>query len=117
MARKLVLLTYNIDFGADLAEYGDYTRAVDYPKFRQNPHIHGYSNFVVRHNARGKEWFKHFDLMFVDDLDAYHSDGRLHFGDPVILEHAKNWRERWGRDRQTGEPVNINITYADEIWG
>lgn len=117
MARKLVLLTYNIDSAADLEEYSNYTRTVDYPTFRRNPRIQGYSNFVVRQNARGKEWFKHFDLMFVDDLDAFHADGSLHFGDPAILDHARRWRDRWGRESGSGEPVTINVTYADEIWG
>lgn len=117
MARKLVLLTYNLKRGADLTEYEEYTRSVDYPKFRQNPHILEYSNYVVQHNARGTEWFKHFDLMFVDDLDAFHADGKLHFRDAVILEHAAQWRQQWGRDDASGHPVDIKITYADEIWG
>ncbi|WP_062358022.1 hypothetical protein [Herbidospora yilanensis] len=117
MARKLVLLTYNIRPGSDLAEYADFTRSVDYPAFRQNPGIQDYANFVVRENVRGEEWFRHFDLMFVDDLDAFHADGRLHFGDPVILDHAARWRARWGADESTGWRTNVNITYADEIGG
>lgn len=117
MARKLVLLTYNIKPGADLAEYEEYTRSVDYPKFRQNPHILEYSNYIVRQNVRGAEWFKHFDLLFVDDLDSFHAEGRLHFGDPVILDHAAQWRMRWGRDNASTQSGDIKITYADEVWG
>ena len=117
MARKLVLLTYNLKPNADLTEYADYIRSVDYPKFRQNPHILEYSNFVVRQNARGTEWFKHFDLMVVDDLDGFHAGGQLHFGDPMILDHAAQWRQRWGTDNSSENPANIKITYADEIWG
>lgn len=117
MARKLVLLTYNVKPGVDLTEYEEYTRSVDYPKFRQNPHILEYSNYVVRRNARGTEWFKHFDLMFVDDLDAFHAGGQLHFGDPIILDHAAQWRQRWGTANASESPVDIKITYADEIWG
>lgn len=118
MARKLVLLTYNIRPGSDLDEYEEYTRTVDYPKFRQNPRIQEYANFVVRDTARGDgEWFRHFDLMFVDDLDAFHADGKLHFGDPVILDHARSWRERWGGDPAPGRTSSITISYADEIHG
>lgn len=117
MARKLVLLTYNIKPGADLKEYEEFTRNIDYRRFRQNPGIQEYANFVVRQHARGEEWFKHFDLMFVDDFENFHADGKLHFGDPVILEHAAEWRSRWGRDEATGWRTPVNITYADEIWG
>lgn len=115
MARKLVLLTYNIKPGADLTEYEEYTRSVDYPKFRQNPHILEYSNYVVRENARGTEWFRHFDLMFVDSFDSFHAGGQLHFGDAVILDHAEQWRDRWSRKDEKGYPSDIKITYADEI--
>lgn len=117
MARKLVLLTYNVKPGVPLDEYAEYTRTVDYPIFRANPRIQSYSNFVVRGNGRGEEWFKHFDLMFVDDLDDFHADGQLHFGRPEVLEHAANWRAKWGQDPATGWRTDVNITYADEIWG
>ena len=117
MARKLVLLTYNIKPGVPLDEYAQYTRTVDYPIFRQNPGIQNYANYVVRQNARGEEWFKHFDLMFVDDLDAFHAGGQLHHGDPRVLEHAAGWRAKWGQDLETGWRTDVNITYADEIWG
>ncbi len=117
MARKLVLLTYDIKPGSDLEEYAQYIRDVDYRKFRQNDGILDYANFVIRKNVRGEEWFKHFDLMYVDDLDAYHADGKLHYGDPVILEHAAQWRDKWSRDESTGWQGKVNISYADEIWG
>ncbi|GGO72286.1 hypothetical protein [Nonomuraea cavernae] len=117
MARKLVLLTYNLKPGTDLAEYEDYTRNVDYRAFRQNPRIQDYANFVISRNVRGEEWFKHFDLMYVDDHDAYHADGKLHYGDPVILNHAAEWRDRWAKDDASGWRGQVNISYADEIWG
>ncbi|MEU3168423.1 hypothetical protein [Streptosporangium sp. NPDC006930] len=115
MARKLVLLTYDIRPGSDLNEYIEFTRSVDYPAFRQNPRIQDYANYVVKRNVRGEESFRHFDLMFVDDLDAFHADGKLHFGDPVILDHAARWRAKWGQDEATGWRANVNISYADEI--
>ena len=118
MARKLVLLTYNIKPGSRLEEYEEYTRSVDYPAFRQNDRIQDYANYVVRPTVRGEEErFRHFDLMFVDDLDAFDAGGRLHYGDPVILEHAQRWRERWGVDPATGWKADISISYADEIHG
>lgn len=116
MSRKLVMLTYNIKPGSSLEEYQAYTREVDYPHFRQNPGIVDYANFVVKREARGDgEWFQHFDLMFVDDLDAFHADGALHFGDQEILGHARRWREKWGRDEATGWVTPVNIRYAEEI--
>jgi hypothetical protein len=118
MARKLVLLTYDIKPGSRLEEYEEYTRSVDYPVFRQNDRIQDYANYVVRDTVRGEaERFRHFDLMFVDSLDAFHADGKLHFGDPKILEHAKRWREKWGMDPSTGWNANVTISYADEIHG
>lgn len=117
MARKLVLITYNIKPGVPLEEYAAYTRSVDYPIFRQNPGVTNYTNYVVKQNARGEEWFKHMDLMYVDDLDAFNADGQLHFGDPTILQHAKAWREKWGVDGTTGGPPKVNVTLAEEIWG
>jgi len=117
MARKLVLLTYDIKPGSDLEEYAQYIRDVDYRKFRQNDGILDYANFVIRKNVRGEEWFKHFDLMFVDDLDAFHAEGKLHHGDPAVLDHAAGWRAKWGSDPETGWRTDVNITYADEIWG
>ena len=117
MARKLVLLTYNTKPGVPLEEYEEYTRSVDYPIFRAHPGVLDYSNYVVRRNARGEEWFKHFDLMFVEDLDAFHAGGALHHGDPTVLAHAAGWRARWGADPATGWRTDVNITYADEIQG
>ena len=118
MARKLVMLTYNIKPGSDLEEYKQFTRSVDYPAFRQNDHIHDYANYIIRDTVRGEApSFKHFDLMYVDDLDGFHADGKLHFGDAVILEHAQRWRERWGIDPETGWNANVTISYADEIHG
>ncbi len=118
MARELVLLTYNVRPGVPAEEYAEFTRTVDYPVFRQNSRIQEYSNYVVTGRGRGQgEWFRHFDLMFVDDLDAFDAQGRLHFGDAVILDHAQKWRDRWGSDPETGWHSDVNITYAREIWG
>ncbi|MBM9466470.1 hypothetical protein [Nakamurella leprariae] len=116
MSRKLVLLTYNIKPGVPLEEYVEYTREVDYPVFHQNPNIEQYSNFVIKRQGRGGgEWFKHFDLMFVNDLDAFDAGGKLHFGDQLILDHAARWREKWGQDPATGWRTDVNINYAEEI--
>lgn len=118
MARKLVMLTYNVRPGVPREEYEEFTRTVDYPIFRQNPHIMEYSNYIVAGQGRGEgEWFQHFDLMFVDDLEGFDAGGKLHFGDAVILEHAQKWRDRWGKDPETGWRSDVNITYANEIWG
>ncbi|WP_293783439.1 hypothetical protein [uncultured Aeromicrobium sp.] len=115
MSRNLVLITYNVKPGVSLEEYAEYTRSVDYPVFRQNPGVVDYSNYVVRDFARGEEWFKHFDLMYVDDLDAFYADGKLHFGDERILEHAARWRDTWGVGPDATTGAKVNITLAEQI--
>ncbi|WP_340539136.1 hypothetical protein [Nocardioides sp. GXZ039] len=117
MARKLVLLTYNIKPGSDLEEYREFTRTIDYGKFRQNDRIQEYTNFVVTKNVQGQEWFKHFDLLYVDDFEAFDAGGKRFFGDPIIHEHAQNWVDRWGIDDPQEWAKNFNVSYCDEIWG
>ena len=117
MARKLVLLTYNLKPGSDLEEYQEFTRSIDYAKFRQNPRILEYTNFIVTRSVQGQEWFQHFDLIYVDDFDAFDADGKRFFNDPVILEHAQNWLDRWGSDDPDEWEKNFNISYCEEIWG
>lgn len=117
MARKLVLLTYNIKAGSDLAEYEEFTRSIDYKAFRQNPHILEYTNFVIKRNVQGEEWFRHFDLLYVDSLEDFHAGGQLFFGDPVILAHAQRWLDTWAMDDPEAWEKNFAVSYAEEIWG
>src|SRR5205823_9438983 len=67
MAKKLVLLTYS-PRELDEEEYARFIREIDYPAFRQNPHIIDYSCWRIAESVQGREKFTHFDLMAVDDL-------------------------------------------------
>ena len=67
MAKQLVLLTYT-PARLDEDEYATFIREIDYPAFRQNPHIIDYSCWRVAESVQGREQFSHFDLMAVDDL-------------------------------------------------
>ncbi len=71
MAKKLVLLTYT-PRELDEAAYARFIREVDYPAFRQNPHIIDYSCWRTVESLQGQESFTHFDLMSVDDLGSWH---------------------------------------------
>lgn len=53
--------------------------------------------------------------MFVEDLDSFYADGRLHFGDAAILERAKGWHEKWGADPNAGWSSDVNTTCAEEV--
>ena len=62
MAKQLVLLTYTPrELSED--EYAKFIREIDYPAFRQNPHIIDYSCWRVAESVQGGEQFTHFDLM------------------------------------------------------
>ena len=67
MAKQLVLLTYT-PRELDEEEYAQFIREIDYPAFRQNPHIIDYCCWRVAESVQGREQFTHFDLMAVDDL-------------------------------------------------
>lgn len=111
MARRLLLVTYTPHRADDAEAYAEWIRTRDYPAFRQNPGIDEYSCFRIVQSVQGKEWFTHFDLIFVKDGVEFGRDLR---GDPVIAEHARGYHELWF---DAPGPHNLNVSAAEEIWG
>lgn len=117
MARKLVVLTYDIRPDADPEEYARDTRDVDYPRFRKRPSVLEYSNFHIVENHVGELPFTRFDLMFVDDFDSF---SREVFGDPEVAAHTDRWLEKWsvhGPEAGHTDGRNYQVAFAEEIWG
>lgn len=117
MARKLVVLNYNLKPDVDLAAYDDYIRSKDYPAFRARPCIQEYNIYSFVKTPQGKPAFSHFDLMFVEDFDDFARDV---LGDPAVARHADDWITRWGihgGDEPHDSGRNYQVFFAEEIWG
>ena len=114
MAKKLVLLTYT-PRELDEAAYARFIREVDYPAFRQNPHIIDYSCWRTVESVQGRESFTHFDLMAVDDL----ANWQAIVGDPVVQGNIERWTKEWSRHgpdhRDPSE--NLKISFCERYWG
>src|SRR5262249_34688621 len=102
--RKLALITYNIEEPDDPHVYGDWIREHDYPAFRHNPNILESSCFRIHQPLQGDEWFRRFDLMYVENFDL---GGIL--TDPIIAAHADKFAKRWYPDQ--GELPDQSINY------
>src|SRR6516164_333081 len=92
MAKQLVLLTYT-PRELDEEEYAKFIREIDYPAFRQNPHIIDYSCWRVAESVQGEERFTHFDLMAVDDLANWQAIA----SDPLVAGNVERWTKDWSR--------------------
>jgi hypothetical protein len=112
--KKLVLMTYT-PRELDEDEYSEFIRSIDYPNFRQCPHILDYSCWRTVESIQGKEQFTHFDLMEVRD-----------FGDwpeilawPSVRENIARWTEDWSRyGSDCPDPAeNLQITFVERYWG
>lgn len=114
MAKQLVLLTYT-PRPLDEEEYGKFIREIDYPNFRQNPHILDYSCWRVTNPVQGEESFTHFDLMAVDDLGNWASI----LADPRVAGNVEQWTRDWSR-HGSGHPQpeeNLKISFCERYWG
>ena len=114
MAKKLVLLTYTPK-GLDEEEYARFIREIDYPAFRQNPHIIDYSCWRIGESVQGKETFTHFDLMAVDDL----ANWQKIVGDPVVRGNVERWTRDWSRHGPDhgDQSENLKISFCERYWG
>jgi hypothetical protein len=114
MAKKLVLLTYT-PRQLDEAEYGEFIREIDYPNFRQNPHILDYTCWRVVDQIQGKEQFTHFDLMAVDDL----ANWQAIVSDPRVAGNVERWTKDWSRHGldHPDQSENLKISFCDRYWG
>lgn len=114
MAKKLVLLTYT-PRELDEAEYEKFIREIDYPAFRQNPHIIDYSCWRAVESVQGEESFTHFDLMAVDDL----ANWQKIVADPVVQANIERWTRDWSRHGpdHADQSENLKISFCDRYWG
>jgi hypothetical protein len=114
MARQLVLLTYT-PRQLDEGEYARFIREVDYPAFRQNPHIIDYSCWRVTEGLQGAEQFTHFDLMAVDDL----ANWQAIVSDPVVAGNVERWTRDWSRHgpEHENQADNLKISFCQRYWG
>jgi hypothetical protein len=114
VAKKLVLLTYTPrPLGEE--EYGRFIREIDYPNFRQNPHIIDYSCWRITDAKQGAESFTHFDLMAVDDLGNWE---RI-LADPRVRGNVEQWTRDWSRfgPAHADQSENLKISFCERYWG
>lgn len=90
MPQQMVLLTYT-PRKLDENEYADFIREIDYPAFRQNPHILEYTCWRVVESVQGREMFTHFDLMKIDSVDNWESI----LADPLVQGNIERWTREW----------------------
>jgi hypothetical protein len=114
VAKKLVLLTYT-PRPLDEEEYGRFIREIDYPNFRQNPHIIDYSCWRITDAKQGAESFTHFDLMAVDDLGNWE---RI-LADPRVRGNVEQWTRDWSRfgPAHADQSENLKISFCERYWG
>jgi hypothetical protein len=114
MAKQLVLLTYT-PRELNEEEYASFIREIDYPAFRQNPHIIDYSCWRVADSVQGREEFTHFDLMAVDDL----ANWQAIVSDPAVAGNVARWTKDWSRHGPDHpDPAeNLKISFCRRYWG
>jgi len=114
MAKQLVLLTYT-PRELDEEEYARFIREVDYPAFRQNPHIIDYSCWHIVESVQGREQFTHFDLMAVDDL----ANWQAIVSDPVVAGNVERWTRDWSHHGpgHGDQADNLKISFCRRYWG
>lgn len=110
MSRQMVLLTYT-PRELDEKEYADFIRDIDYPAFRQNPHILDYTCWRVVESVQGRETFTHFDLMEIDSRENWDSI----LGDPVVRGNIERWTRDWSRHGadHPAPDENLKISFCE----
>ena len=114
MAKQLVLLTYTPRELSE-EEYAKFIREIDYPAFRQNPHIIDYSCWRIAESVQGREEFTHFDLMAVDDL----ANWTAILADPAVAGNVARWTQDWSKHGPDHpDPAeNLKISFCHRYWG
>ena len=97
--RAMLLLTYNLGDHVDHQEYEQWLREVDNPFFNKVPGVKRYANWKVLGEKLGTVAFTHYDLLELDDLDAWERGLR----ESKATEICPGWTKRWsahGTDEQ-----------------
>jgi hypothetical protein len=111
--RAMLLLTYTVGEHVDLDEYHQWLRDVDNPFFNSVPGIKRYANWKIEDEKIGSVAFTHYDLMEIDDLEAWE---RV-WSNERLQAFAQGWTERWsvhGTDPQY-LGMNFQVVLATEI--
>ena len=99
------MLTYNVGAQVNKAEYEQWVREVDNPFFNSVPGIVRYSNWKVVDEKVGKVPFTYYDLMEIEDLDAFEKV----WGNKELQAFAHGWTERWSVHGTDEQYVGINF--------
>lgn len=114
MPQQMVLLTYT-PRELDETEYARFIEQIDYPAFRQNPHILDYTCWRVIDSVQGREIFTHFDLMKIDSIDSWDSI----LADPTVQGNIQRWTREWSRHgAEHADPSeNLKISFCQMYEG
>lgn len=115
MARKraMLLLTYRLGDHVDEQEYEQWLRDVDNPFFNSVLGVKRYANWKVLDEKLGQVAFTHYDLLELDDLEAWQKV----WNNPQLQAFAKAWTDRWsvhGSDEKYAG-LNYQVVLCEEI--
>ncbi len=111
--RAMLLLTYNLGTHVNKTEYEQWLREVDNPFFNRIPGIIRYTNWKVVEPKVGDVGFTYFDLMEIEDLDAWEKV----WGNKELQQFAHSWTERWsvhGTDEKY-MGMNYQVLLCEEV--
>ncbi len=111
--RAMLLLTYKLGAHVDQQEYEQWLREVDNPFFNSVPGVQRYANWKVLDEKLGRVAFTHYDLLELDDLDAWEKV----WENQKLQEFAQAWTQRWsvhGTDQQYAG-LNFQVMLCEEI--
>jgi hypothetical protein len=114
MPEQMVFLTYT-PRELDKDDYAEFIREIDYPAFRQNPHVPEYTCWRAIESVQGREMFSHFDLMKIHSLDHWESI----LTDPVVKGNIERWTRDWSQ-HGSGHPdpaENLQISFCQMYEG
>jgi hypothetical protein len=110
--KKVVLLSYNLRPGTDIAAFEAFMRERDYPVFRNHPLVKAYTSYRIPQLVQGSVTFTHFDLLEVADF----ADFAAIFGDSAVQAHAGEWLSRWSEHGLDADPSkNFTVAFCEEI--
>lgn len=112
--RRIVMMTYT-PRELDEEAYSAFIRGIDYPNFRQCPHIVDYSCYRIVESVQGKEQYTHFDLMEVRDF----ADWPQILAWPSVRENIARWTQDWSRygPDHPNPAENLTISFCQRYWG
>lgn len=111
--RAMLLLTYTLGEHVNHDEYEQWLREVDNPFFNSVPGVKRYANWKVLDEKLGTVQFTHYDLLEIDDLEAWEKV----WGNEELQKFAQGWTQRWsvhGPDEKYAG-LNFQVMLCEEI--